>query len=1071
MPRVFSSLVEAFHPRRYCNIIEISIPWDVLIGKKMFEINEAESFPDRELRVLEFWEREKIFQKSLEGTKGGLSFSFYDGPPFATGLPHYGHILAGTIKDVVPRFWTMKGYHAPRRFGWDCHGLPVENEIEKAQNLSGASEIEKFGIGKFNEECRRIVLRYTQEWKATVARMGRWVDFDRTYHTMDKSFMESVWWVFGELYKQGLIYEGLKVMPFSAKLGTPISNFEANLNYREVNDPSLVVAFSLKDDPEVSLIIWTTTPWTLPSNLAVAVHPNLDYVKMRDRETGRIFILAQARIQAHFKEYEVLEIMKGKALKGIEYNPPFSYFTQTWENKAFRVLLDEFVTIESGTGIVHLAPAFGEADFFICQREGIDPVCPVDQNGRYTAEIPDYEGLYVKDADKEIIRRLKTENKVVSHGQIHHRYPFCWRSDTPLIYKAVRTWFVAVEKIKDRLLKANAQIHWVPGHIKEGRFGKWLENARDWAISRNRYWGCPIPLWRSEDGELFAITSVKELEEKVGKEVVDLHRHFIDDLTFIHNGKVFKRIPEVFDCWFESGSMPYAQNHFPFENEASTLNAFPADFIGEGIDQTRAWFYTLTILSVAIFDKPAFKNVIVNGIILAEDGMKMSKRLKNYPEPLSVVNKFGADAVRLYLLSSAAVIADDLKFSVRGVELVLRQVLIPMWNCYVFLATYARIYNFEGECLKKKPAAPIDQWILSELQKLVEKVGNSMQAYELKEAVHPLMDFVDQLTDWYIRRSRARFWQDKATPDRQEAFQTLYTVLMTVCKVLAPFAPFLSDAIYQNLKTKKDPLSVHLCFFPEAEKKWRNLALEEEMALVQQVVSLGHSLRKENKLKVRQPLSKAHLICSDERVRSALRRQQDLVADELNVKWIELHADESRFVKLKAKPNFRVLGKKVGKRMNATQVEVEKLSLASLKKLLAGHPIQITVEGEEIVLTPEDVGVEREVIPGVIALSSGELTVALDTQLNEELLLEGIARELVNKINNMRREVNFAVTDRIDVKIQTAPQVRKAFEAHRDYICHETLAISFEFIAVEADALDINGYPTCISLQKVVHKC
>lgn len=1032
----------------------------------MFEVGESESFPDREVRVLEFWKREKVFEKSLEGTKNGPSFSFYDGPPFATGLPHYGHILAGTIKDVVPRFWTMKGYHAPRRFGWDCHGLPVENEIEKAQNLTGAPEIERFGIGKFNEECRSIVLRYTQDWKTTVSRMGRWVDFDKTYHTMDKSFMESVWWVFGELYKKGLVYEGLKVMPFSAKLGTPISNFEANLNYREVDDPSLVVAFRLKDDPEVAFAAWTTTPWTLPSNLGLAVHPELDYVKIREKESGRILILAEARLAANFKEFEVLEKFKGKTLKGIAYEPLFSYFAEDWQDKAFRVLVDEFVTIEDGTGVVHLAPAFGEADFYVCQREGIDPVCPVDQNGKFTKEVPDYEGVYVKDADKEIIRRLKAEGKVLFHGQIHHRYPFCWRSDTPLIYKAVRTWFVAVEKLKDRLLKANEQIHWVPGHIKEGRFGKWLENARDWAISRNRYWGCPIPLWRSEDGELMAISSVKDLQDRTGKEIVDLHRHFIDDLTFMHNGKVFKRIPEVFDCWFESGSMPYASNHFPFENEASTLNAFPADFIGEGIDQTRAWFYTLTVLSVALFDKPAFKNVIVNGIILAEDGMKMSKRLKNYPEPLAVVDKFGADAVRLYLMSSPAVMADDLRFSVRGVELMLRQALIPLWNCYVFLATYAKIYDYKPTELKN-PKADIDQWIVSELHKLVEKVNTSMEAYELQEAVQPLIGFIDQLTDWYIRRSRGRFWEDEATPDRQEAFTTLYTVLMTLCKVMAPFTPFLSDAIYQHLRSAKDPISVHLCKFPEAGK--RNPELEEEMALVQQVVSLGHSLRKENKLKVRQPLSRAHLICSDEKTLSALKRQQDLVADELNVKVIEFHSDESRFVKLKAKPNFRVLGKKVGKLMNATQAEVQKLPLQSLKKLLAGNTVEITVEGEKIVLTPEDVAVEREVNPGVIAESKDDLTVALDTHLNDDLILEGIARELVNKINSMRREMDFAVTDRIDVKIQTAPGVRKAFEAHRDYICHETLTVSFDFMSVSGEEIDINGHPTVMALQKVVH--
>lgn len=1029
----------------------------------MFELGDSEGFPERELRVLEFWKNENVFQKSLEETKNGPSFSFYDGPPFATGLPHYGHLLQGTIKDVVPRFWTMRGYHVPRRFGWDCHGLPVENEIEKGKNLSGAPEIEKFGIGNFNEECRKIVLRYTQEWESTVTRMGRWVDFRHTYHTMDKSFMESVWWIFGELYKKGLVYEGFKVMPFSAKLGTPLSNFEANLNYREVDDPSLVVTFPLKDDREVSLLVWTTTPWTLPANLAVAVNPDLDYVKIRDRETGKIFILAAARVHAHFKDFEQLGIFKGKTLEGLSYEPLFSYISGQ-----FKILIDSFVTIEDGTGLVHLAPAFGESDFFACQKAGIDPFCPVDQNGKFTTEVPEYAGMFVKDADKEIIRRLKAEGRVLSHSQIRHRYPFCWRSDTPLLYKAVRTWFLSVEKIKDKLLKANSKIHWVPDHIKEGRFGKWLENARDWAISRNRYWGCPIPLWRSSDGEIVVLSSVKELEEKTGREILDLHRHFIDDLTFTQNGKVFKRIPEVFDCWFESGSMPYAQNHFPFENEASTLNNFPADFIGEGLDQTRGWFYTLTVLSAALFDQPAFKNCIVTGIILAEDGNKMSKRLKNYPEPGVVIDKFGADAIRLYLLNSPAVFADDLKFSARGVELVLRQALIPLWNCYVFLATYAKIYDFKPKGVQ--PAADIDRWILSELQSVIEKVTQGMEAYTLQEAVAPLLGFVDQLTDWYIRRSRSRFWEDEATEDRQQAFETLYTVLKTVCQVAAPFIPFLSEAIYQNLREPSDPISVHLCRFPEVKSAWRDVELEKEMRAVQEIVGLGHSLRKENKLKVRQPLSTAHIVCADHEKLEALKRQQSLIADELNVKSVEFHSDETRFVTVQAKPNFRVLGKKVGSLMNATQKEVQKLSIESLKKLLRGEDVEIVVEGTAIVLTPEDVATTREVKPGVIAATGDDVTIALDTELNEELISEGIARELVNKINTARREIDFAVTDRIDVKIETAQEVRRAFEQHRDYICHETLAVGFEFTACEGEAIDINGYSTVIVLQKVVHK-
>ncbi|MBS0648847.1 MAG: isoleucine--tRNA ligase [Verrucomicrobia bacterium] len=1033
----------------------------------MFEIKDQETFPHREERVLAFWERENIFLKSLEATKKGPLFSFYDGPPFATGLPHYGHILAGTIKDVVPRFWTMKGYHVPRRFGWDCHGLPVENEIEKAQDLSGAPEIEKFGVAKFNEECRSIVLRYTQEWEQTVKRMGRWVDFRQTYKTMDKSFMESVWWVFAELYKKGLVYEGYKVMPFSARLGTPLSNFEANLNYRDVDDPSLTVLFPLEDEPEVSLVAWTTTPWTLPSNLAVAVHPDLTYVKIL--AGGQQYILAEARLKANFKEYEVLETFQGKTLKDKRYKPLFGYFADRQDDQSFRVLTDEFVSIEDGSGIVHLAPAFGEADFFVCQKAGLEPVCPVDQNGRFTSEVPDYQGLFVKDADKEIIRRLKAEKRVLHHTQVRHRYPFCWRSDTPLIYKAVQTWFVAVEKIKDKLLDANGLIHWVPDHIKDGRFGKWLENARDWAISRNRYWGTPIPLWRSEDGEIRVMSSVKELEEKTGREIVDLHRHFIDDLTFVEKGKTFRRIPEVFDCWFESGSMPYAQNHFPFEHKEETLKAFPADFIGEGLDQTRGWFYTLHVLSVALFDKPAFKNVIVNGIILAEDGAKMSKRLKNYPEPGLMIERFGADAVRLYLMNSPAVMADDLRFSAKGVELVLRQALIPLWNCYVFLATYAKIYEWKPSGHFPVPKADIDRWILSVLQKLVQEVTQAMTAYELQAAVQPLVGFIDHLTDWYIRRNRGRFWADTASRDRDEAFETLYTVLQTLVRVTAPFVPFLSDAIYTQLRQKDDPISVHLCEFPTYQSKLRDPDLEKEMQSVQTVVGLGHSLRKEHKLKVRQPLAKADVICGAEDKLEALQRHQNLIAEELNVKEVAFHAEEAAFVTLQAKPNFRVLGKKVGKLMNAVQKAVEKLPAKDQHRLLKAQEVSLQVEGETIVLTPEDVTVERKVKENVIAGTEYDITVALETELTEDLIIEGIARELVNKINTMRREMNFAVTDRVHVKLDTSLVVKEAFEKHRDYICHEVLASDFAFEKCQGEEWDINGYATMIALQKALH--
>lgn len=1029
----------------------------------MFETQTDETFPQKEERVLKFWKTNKIFEKSVD--KEAPLFSFYDGPPFATGLPHYGHLLAGTIKDVVPRYKTMKGFRVPRRFGWDCHGLPVENEIEKAHELSGGPSIEAFGVAAFNEACRSIVLRYTSEWQQTVERMGRWVDFSQTYRTMDPNFMESVWWVFGQLYGKGLVYEGFKVMPFSARLGTPLSNFEANLNYKDVDDPSLTVLFPLEGEEKTFLLVWTTTPWTLPSNLAITAGGNLDYVKIEELKTGNRYILGATSLARWFKdpgEYKVLETFKGTALAGRRYKPLFPYFAS---RDAFRILLDDFVSVEEGTGLVHTAPAFGEQDFFVCLKEGIEIVCPVDQNGKFTDEIPEFAGMFVKDADKEIIKRLKEEKRVFHHGQIHHRYPFCWRSDTPLIYKAVRTWFVAVEKIKEQMLAVNQQVHWVPEHIKDGRFGKWLENARDWAISRNRYWGTPIPIWRSETGECIVISSLQELQARTGQEITDLHRHYIDNLTFTENGKVFRRIPEVFDCWFESGSMPYAQNHFPFENKEETLAGFPADFIAEGLDQTRGWFYTLTVLSTALFNKPAFKNVIVNGIILAEDGNKMSKRLKNYPEPGLVINRQGADAVRLYLLGSPAVQADDLRFSEKGVEMLSRQTLIPLWNAYHFLATYAKIYSWKPmEKAFAEPAADIDRWILSRLHGLINQVTSAMERYDLAQAVEPFVGFIDQLTNWYIRRSRSRFWSEEASQDRSEAFETLYTVLSTLSRVLAPFIPFLSEEIYQQLRQSHEPESVHLCNYPVYDVRLRDEVLEREMEAVQRVVGIGHGLRKEHKLKVRQPLAKAHVITPDSVLFHALERKRQLIADELNVKELIYHRDESAFVALKAKPNFRVLGKKVGRLMGSAQRVIEAFSRDQLETLLRGGSLEVDIEGQKILLTPEDVAVERHVLEGMVAATEMGITVALDTSLNEELLLEGLAREVVNKINTMRRDENYAVTDRIVVTLQTTPRVKECFEKHGDYISHEVLATKVVFGPCSGTSWDLNGEQTTISI-------
>jgi isoleucyl-tRNA synthetase len=1029
-----------------------------------------------ERETLAFWKERRIFEKSVEQRKDGERYIFHDGPPFATGLPHYGHLLAGTIKDIIPRYWAMRGFHVPRRFGWDCHGLPVENEAAKdlmaneGLDRSGKYEIEDYGISKFNEYCRSIVLRYTKEWEVVVTRMGRWVDFKNGYHTMDRDFMESIWWVFRSLWDKGLVYQGYRVMPFSWKLSTPLSNFEANMNYQTVQDPAITARFAVDGEENTYLLAWTTTPWTLPSNLGLAVGEDLDYLLVTDRSDGKRYYLAEARADEYQKktkhEFEVIERMKGADLVGKTYTPLFPFFAGLKEEGAFRVIPSGHVTTTDGTGIVHMAPAFGEEDYEACRREKMPFVDPVDMEGRFTEPVSDFAGMNVKEADKHIIRKLKDEGKLLLHETYEHSYPFCWRSNTPLIYKAIKAWFVKVEAIKDRMIVNNNTVDWVPEAVGANRFGKWLENARDWNISRNRYWGTPIPIWvHEESGDAFALGSVAELEELTGAKVDDLHSHHIDHLTIEKDGKTYKRISEVFDCWFESGSMPYGQSHFPFADGEDKPNV-PADFIAEGLDQTRGWFYTLMVLSTALFDKPAFKNVVVNGMILAADGNKMSKSKKNYPDPMKVIETYGADCVRSYMINSPAVRAEPLKFQEEGIQQIYRSVVSPLWNAYSFFITYARLDNYQPSDDLTSSTNELDQWILSHFQSLVADVAKHMEHNHLYSVVPELEEFIDFLTNWYIRRSRRRFWRAGDDGDKAAAYNTLYYVLVEFSKVMAPFLPFITESIYRNLTSRGDhPESVHLCDYPQPVASLIHPRIEEEMDYVRNLVELGRSLRSAHNLKVRQPLSKLEVV-ADQRHAEMLDRLGDIVREELNVKAIEYLPDETELVHYSARPNLRALGPRLGKHLKELNPAIRNLEHAQIAELLEKGSLEVA--GHQ--LTPDDLLLDRNEKENLVVLSEGGITIALDTRITPELELEGDARELVNRVQNLRKEAGFNVEDRIHIRVEADGWLPGCIQKHGAYIKDETLASSLNEGSFEPELekeWEVNGKKVHIALARV----
>ena len=1024
--------------------------------------------------ILKFWEENDICDKSIEQRPADNEYVFYDGPPFATGLPHFGHFVPGTIKDAVPRYQAMKGKRVIRRFGWDCHGLPVENEVEKTLGIKGYFQVMDYGVAKFNEACRSIVLRYTNEWKHTITRMGRWVDFEHGYRTMDKDYMESVWWVFKTLYDKGLIYEGYNILPYSPQLASPLSNMEVSLGgYKDVTDPAVTVRFKADGEDNTYFLAWTTTPWTLPSNLALAVGPDIDYVKVRDEESGDFYYLAEKLLNKYYKEgkgCEIVQRMKGSELKGRTYEPLFPYFAGLKQKGAFVVVCGDYVTTEDGCGIVHTAPGFGEDDYNVLKGTGIPVVCPIDAECRFTDEVPDFKRRFVKDTDKDVIQWLKEHGSLVKKENYLHAYPFCYRTHMPLIYRAMSCWFVDIQKIKKTMLECNDQIRWVPDHIKYGRFGKWLEGARDWAISRNRFWGNPIPVWKCDGSDYIeVIGSVEELEKKCGKKVEDLHKQYVDELTWPSpDGKgTMRRIPDVLDCWFESGSMPYAQEHYPFENKERFESIFPADFINEGLDQTRGWFYSLTILAAALFGKPAFYNCIVSGIVLAADGRKMSKSERNFTDPMEIINKYGADALRFALIDSTLVKADDLKFSDEIVKDVLKSLLIPLWNAYSFFVTYANIDGYEpSETPYEELANPLDRWIISNLNRLVKTVTDAMDSYDVQAACSALTAFIDDLNNWYIRRSRRRFWKSENDGDKKEAYDTLYRVLLTFVKVAAPFVPFVTDAIYLNLRTEGMKESVHLCDYPEYNESERDENLETEMSLTMKAIAMGRALRSSSNIKIRQPLSEFLIVDRSDDERKILEDNSSIIAEELNVKKVTIRSDESSLVTYSAKANFKVLGSKLGKNMKEVAAEIQKLSSSEIASILDGIPLQVKYSEGEIALSEGDLVVQRAEKEHVKVLNEGAITVGYDTEITESLLLEGIARDLVRFVQTERKEKDFEVADHIHLTVWGGDNLKKAVEAFRSYINEETLADTLDVAENDGCTTEIGEETVSVSVVK-----
>lgn len=1026
------------------------------------------NFVEREKEVLAFWKENEIFEKSVEKNKGGECFNFYDGPPTANGKPHIGHILTRVMKDIIPRYKTMKGYYVRRKAGWDTHGLPVELEVEKQLGIDGKQEIEKYGIEPFIKKCKESVWKYKHEWEVMSDRIGYWADMKNPYITYDDNYIESVWWSLKQIADKGLLYKGYKIVPYCPRCGTALSSHEVAQGYKDVEEKSVFIKFAVKGRPGVFFLAWTTTPWTLPSNVALCVNPKEDYVEIKVGD--ETYIMADALVGSLFEEgqYEKLSVKKGKDYEYTEYEPLFDYNTGAKE-KAYYVTCDGYVTLTDGTGVVHIAPAFGEDDSNVGKRYGLPFVQMVDSRGRFVKEAYDLVDVFAKDADKMIIEKLREQGKLFKELMFTHSYPFCWRCDTPLLYYARSSWFIKVTAVKEQLLASNASVNWMPPTIGTGRMGNFLENVIDWGISRERYWGTPLPIWVcNKCGKVHVVGSREELRKLGGLDHdIELHRPYIDEVKWqCECGGEMVRTPEVLDCWYDSGSMPFAQWHYPFENKDIFESTFPADFISEAVDQTRGWFYTLLAVSTTLFGKSPFRNCIVLGHVNDKDGIKMSKHKGNVVEPFTVLDKQGADATRWYFYTASAPWLPS-RFSAENVSEAQRKFMGTLWNTYAFFVLYAEIdkFNPTEHKLEDFKLTVMDKWILSGLNSLIKFVDEGLNEYKITETSRAIGEFVDNLSNWYVRRCRDRFWGSDMTENKEAAYVTHYTVLSTLSKVIAPYVPFLAENMYQNLVANFDknaPLSVHLCDFPVADESRIDPELESGMNDVLKTVVLGRAARNKANIKNRQPLKR--LIYNGKKELSP--ELKALVEDELNVKEVDISADSAKYISYELKPQLKTLGPKYGALLGKIRALLAEKSDEIAATVKSGKTYVAELDGKTVELAEEDLLISVKNKEGFSSESDGETTVVLDTELNDELIYEGAEREIVSKIQTMRKEAGFEVVDHISVAFKAEGVAKSVFEKgtyKADVLC-DADGNDFDGYTKE---WDINGDKVTISIKKI----